>query len=61
MAGQCAESGFTRKMLLENGCCPGSGIYMTEDAFLTDNCRLEMTTNVIRGYRNMPYVRENPY
>jgi hypothetical protein len=33
---------------------------MTENAFLTDSCWLEMTPNVIRGYRNMPYVRENP-
>jgi hypothetical protein len=40
MAGQHAASGFTRKMLLENGCCPGSGIYMTENAFLTDSCWL---------------------
>ena len=59
MARQRAASGFNTKMLLENGCCEGSGLYMTENAFLTDKCWLDMTPNVIRGYRNMPYIKEN--
>jgi hypothetical protein len=58
MARQRAASGFNTKMLLENGCCDGSGLYMTENAFLTDSW-LEMTPNVIRGYRNMSYTKEN--
>ena len=59
MAGQRAASGYNTKMLLDNGCCNGSGLYMTENAFLTDKCWLETTPNVIRGYPNMPYIKAN--
>ena len=50
---------FTDEFLVKYGCAPGSTIIMTESAYMTDEAWLEASKAIIKGYRNMPYVKDN--
>ena len=50
---------FSDEYLVRHGCAPGSTIVMTESAYMTDVAWLEASKAIVKGYRNMPYVKEN--
>jgi hypothetical protein len=50
---------FSDDFLVKYGCAPGSTIVMTESAYMTDEAWLEASKAIVKGYRNMPYVKEN--
>ena len=60
MEGKRVKTGFTAKFLEEHGAEPGSTIQMTEKAFMTEEAWLKMTPELVRGYRNMPFIQDNP-
>ena len=60
MAGKKRRTGYTDKFLFDNGCEEGSTLVMTENAYMTDEAWVELTPHLIRGYRAMQYVCDNP-
>jgi hypothetical protein len=38
----------------------GLTIVMTENAYMTDKAWLEVLQSIVKGYRSMPYVADNP-
>ena len=52
---------FTNKFLLKYGCAVGSTIIMTENAYMTDEAWLKAAKAIVRGYRELPYVKENAH
>ena len=51
---------FSDAFLLKHGCAPGSTIIMTENAYMTDDVWMESSMAIVRGYRKLPFVKENP-
>ena len=60
MSGKKTWSGYSENFLQENGAEVGSHVMMTEKGFMTKECWMKMTLNVIRGLRHLSYIRENP-
>ena len=60
MKGKKRRAGYSDAFLEREGCAPGSTITMTKNAFMTDAAWETMADSIIRGYRSMPYVKENP-
>jgi len=60
MKGKKRRAGYSDAFLEREGCAPGSTITMTKNAFMTDAAWETMADFIIRGYRSMPYVKENP-
>lgn len=60
MAGKKRRTGFTDKFLMDHGCEVGSTIAMTETAFMTKQAWEEITPSLIKGYRAMQVVCDNP-
>ena len=52
---------FSDEFLVKYGCAPGSTIIMTESAYMTDEAWLEASKAIVKGYRSMPYVKDNPH
>ena len=60
MQGIHMRSGYTDMFLEENGAEPGSTIQMTKKAFMTKEAWLKMTPKLVKGYRDVPIIRDNP-
>ena len=60
MKGKKRHAGYSDAFLEREGCALGSTITMTENAFMTDAAWETMADSIIRGYRSMSYVKENP-
>ena len=54
------KAAFTDEFLLKHGLALGSTIIMTDNAFMTDEAWLEASKAIVKGYRSLPYVKENP-
>ena len=59
MKGKKIMTGYTDKMQKYNGADHGSTVVMTENAFMTEEAWLTLTPNLIEGYREMPFIRNN--
>ncbi len=51
---------FTDDFFVRHGMAIGSTIVMTENAYMTDNAWGEASKSIVKGYRSMPFVAENP-
>jgi hypothetical protein len=51
---------FTNKFLVKNGCAPGSTILFNENTYMTDETWMQATQAIVRGYREMPFIKEKP-
>jgi len=60
LKGTNRRSEFTDEFLVKHGLAPGSTIIMTENAYMTDEAWLEVSKAIVKGYRSLPYVKENP-
>ncbi|KAL7528028.1 LOW QUALITY PROTEIN: hypothetical protein ACHAXR_004391, partial [Thalassiosira sp. AJA248-18] len=60
MKGKKRRDGYDEKFLMDEGCAVGSSFEMTENAFMTEEAWLSMTPKLVEGYRNLPYIKENP-
>ena len=60
LAGKQLRTGYNEEYLHRYGCAPGSQILMTENAFMTEECWEKMTPKLVKGYRSLPYIKENP-
>ena len=60
MSRKKVKTGFDDKGLVQDGAEVGSHVQMTEKGFMTEAAWLEMTPRIIKGYRSMPYIKENP-
>ena len=60
MKGKKRRAGYSDAFLRQEGCAEGSTIVMTENAFMTDAAWETMADSIVRGYRGMPIVRDNP-
>ena len=52
---------YTDEFLVKHGMAPGSTIIMTENAYMTDNAWIAVTKALMKGYREMPFAKENPH
>ena len=50
---------FTDEFPMKYGCAVGPMITMTESAYMTDGAWLEALKAIVKGYRHLPYVKEN--
>ena len=60
MKGKRCRAGYTNKFLEKEGCEPGSTVVMTDNAFMTKAAWEEMAYCIVKGYRSLPVVRDNP-
>ena len=51
---------FSDSFLMKYGCAPGSTILFNENAYMTDDTWMKASRAIVRGYRQMPYIKENP-
>lgn len=51
---------FSDKFLEKYGCAPGSTILFNDNAYMTDETWMKASIAIVRGYRQMPYIKENP-
>ena len=51
---------FTKKILEKHGLAPGYTIVMTPNAYMTDEAWVLILKAVLKGYRSIPFVRDNP-
>ena len=59
MKGKKRHARYSEKFLENEGYAPGLIIVMTKNAFIIDAAWETMTDFIIRGYRSMPYAKEN--
>ena len=60
LGGEKKRPQFTKKFLEKHGLAPGSTIVMTSNAYMTDEAWVLVSKSVVKGYRPMPFVRDNP-
>ena len=60
MKGKRRRARYTNEFLKKEGCEPGSTVVMTDNAFMTEAAWEEMADCIVRGYRSLPVVRDNP-
>ena len=60
LAGKQKRKFYTDKFLINNGAALGSTIIMTETAFMTTEAWVKMTPKLMKGYRSLPYIKDNP-
>jgi len=60
LKGMKIRKGLTDEFLVRHGFAPGSTILMTEKAYMTNDTWLEVSKAVDKGYRSLPYVKDNP-
>ena len=58
--GDKVRRGFTEDFLVRYGCAAGSTVIATENAYMTDDAWLKVSEAIVRGYRQLPYIKENP-
>jgi hypothetical protein len=51
---------FTNDFLQRHGMAIGVTIIMTENAYMTEEAWLESSQLIVKGYRSMPFVADNP-
>ena len=59
LKGVQAKKEFSDDCLLKYGMDVGSTIRMTESAYMTDVAWLQASKAIVKGYRHLPYVRDN--
>jgi hypothetical protein len=60
LKGKKRKSGFNETFLKQEGCALGLTICMTKNAYMTEKAWEEMTPSIVKGYRNLPVVKDNP-
>jgi hypothetical protein len=60
LKGKKRKSGINKKFLKQESCVLGLTICMTENAYMTEDAWEEMTPSLVKGYQDMPVVRDNP-
>jgi hypothetical protein len=60
LKGATRKKSFTDAYLVKYGMKPGSTIIMTENAYMTDDAWLQVSKEIVKGYRLLPVIRENP-
>jgi hypothetical protein len=54
------KSGFNEAYLKQASCALGSKICMTKNAYMTEEAWEKMTPSNVKGYQNLPVVKDNP-
>ena len=60
LKGEKKRQQFTDGFLEKHGLAPGSTIIMTPNAYMTDKAWVLVSEAIVKGYRSMPLVRDNP-
>ena len=60
LKGEKCRPRFTDNFLERHGLAPGSTIIMTPNAYMTDEAWLLATKAIVKGYRSMPGMKDNP-
>ena len=60
LKGTKVKPAFSDEFLLKHGLAPGSTIVMTESACMTDEAWLEVSKAIVKGYRSLPFIKDNP-
>jgi hypothetical protein len=60
LKGKKRKSGFNENFLRQEGCELGSTICMTENAYMTEEAWEGMAPSIVKGYRALPVVKDNP-
>ena len=60
MKGKRRKAGFTNAFLEAEGAAHRSTMAMTENAFMTDAAWEEIADDIVRGYRLLLVVQDNP-
>ena len=60
MKGKKRRKGYTNAFLKAEGCAPGSIVVMTDNSFMMEKAWEEMMDKIVRGYRSLPVVCDNP-
>ena len=60
LKGKKRKSGFNETFLRQEGCALGSTICMTENAYMTEEAWEGMAPSIVKGYRALPVVKDNP-
>ena len=60
LKGTTKRAAYTDAFLEKHGLAKGSTIIMTENAYMTDEAWLQVSQAIVKGYRNLPYVKDNP-
>ena len=58
--GEKVKPHFTDDWLVRHGCAVGSTIIPTENAYMTDDAWKKTSEAIVKGYRHLPYIKENP-
>lgn len=61
LKGASCKKSYTDGYLMKHGMKPGSSIIMTENAYMTDDAWLKVSMALVKGYRLLPYIKENPH
>jgi hypothetical protein len=60
LKGKKRKSGFNKKFLKQEDCAPGLTICIAKNAYMTEAAWEEMTLPLVKGYWDLPVVRNNP-
>jgi hypothetical protein len=60
LKGKKRKSGFKETFLKQEGCALGLKICMTKNAYMTEEAWEEMTPSIVKEYRALPVVKDNP-
>jgi len=60
LAGKKKRRSFSDKFLERHGAAKRSTIIMTETVFMTTEALINLTPKLMKGYREMPFLKENP-
>jgi hypothetical protein len=60
LKGKKRKSAFSETFLKQEVCALGLTICMTKNAYMTEEAWEEMTPSIVKGYRNLPVVKDNP-
>jgi len=60
MKGKRRNAGFINAFLEAEGAAPRSTMTMTKNAFMMDATWEGIANDIVRGYRSLPVVRDNP-
>ena len=59
MKGKKKRKQYIDEFLKKHGAAKGSNTLMMESAYMTMEAWIEMTPKVMKGYRSMPFLKEN--
>ena len=60
LKGVTKQKAYSDDFLVKHGLAPGSTIIMTESAYMTNEAWLKATPYLMKGYRQLPYIKDNP-